>query len=465
MSLDNFKNIDEVINEGTSLTSELNPIDLALIDKGFKATPFNIGINDTLEFILYDSSNNILEQKDYGNVRYIMGEEINEYLIRSENLVDKLVDGGGFLIDIKRLIKEAGYNIGIFRVQLNFVNDRVGSSIPKDKLWIQEISPTRLELRLLPFDNFEQNNPIDIDTKIDLNQAYNSFVLNKFSGDEVYSEIDEILNRLTPSDLYNTFKKIKKDSYINQLGSEFGINSFEIFFSKVLESMKVSVRYALLHKNSTIASNDFGKPLGDIVDFIYYNKKDIIRLLNNKFEEAVEYHLPNRSLSDQVRLDNLTKNSIDKLQDLVQSIKSDKTQQYGKVATTIYQPKTADEVRELFKTEKKIIPNPVEPDKPSIIEVPILIDTDSPPPTPIVIEEPETSDDAIERNRLRRLQEEMMYQDGGMGTRFDVPYQSPYETPQPTGNGVGGGGGYSNEYLSNEDYIRTYERRNIENAQ
>ena len=101
MALTNFKNIDEVINEGTSLTTELNPIDLALIDKGFKATPFNIGVNDTLEFILYDSSNNILEQKDYGNVRYIMGEQINEYLIRSENLTDKLNDGGGFLIDIK----------------------------------------------------------------------------------------------------------------------------------------------------------------------------------------------------------------------------------------------------------------------------------------------------------------------------------------------------------------------------
>ncbi len=461
MALTNFKNIDEVINEGTSLTTELNPIDLALIDKGFKATPFNIGVNDTLEFILYDSSNNILEQKDYGNVRYIMGEQINEYLIRSENLTDKLNDGGGFLIDIKKLIKEAGYNIGIFRVQLNFVNDRVGSSIAKDKLWIQEISPTRLELRLLPFDNFEINNPIDIDTKIDLNQAYNSFVLNKFSGDEVYSEIDEILNRLTPSDLYNTFKKIKNDSYINQLASEFGINSFEIFFSKVLESMKISVRYALLHKNSTIDSNDFGKPLGDIVDFTYYNKKDIINLLNRKFEESVDYHLPKRTLSDQVRLDNLTQNSIDNLKNLVQTIKSDKTQQYGKVATTVYQPKPMDEVRESFVTEKVAIPNPIQPDKPVVIDVPILVD--SPPPTPLVIEPFEPSDDSTERERLRRLQEEMMYQQGGMGTRFDTPYQSPYETQNRQANS--GGGGLSNEYLSNEDYIRDYERRNVENIQ
>ena len=87
------KNIEEVINKGTSLTTELNPIDLALINQGFKATPFNIGVNDVLEFILYDSSNNLLEQRDYGNIRYIKGEEINEYLIRSENYLDKVLDG------------------------------------------------------------------------------------------------------------------------------------------------------------------------------------------------------------------------------------------------------------------------------------------------------------------------------------------------------------------------------------
>ncbi len=215
MALEQFKNIDEVINKGTSLTTELNPIDLALINQGFKATPFNLGVNDVLEFILYDSANNILEQKDYGKIRYVKGQELNDYLIQSENVLDKVLDGGGFLVDIKKLIKEAGYNVGVFRVQLNFVNDRVGSSVEKDKMWIQEISATRLELRLLPYDNFDETSNEDIDTKIDLNQSYNSFVLNKFSGDEVYSEIDAVLNALTPAQLYNTFQSIKAKAYID----------------------------------------------------------------------------------------------------------------------------------------------------------------------------------------------------------------------------------------------------------
>lgn len=466
MALENFKNIDEVINKGTSLTTELNPIDLALINQGFKATPFNIGVNDVLEFILYDSSNNLLEQKDYGNIRYIKGDEINEYLIRSENYLDKVLDGGGFLIDIKRLIKEAGFNIGVFRVQLNFVNDRVGSSVETDKLWIHEISPTRLELRLLPYDNFDETSNVDIDTKIDLNQAYNSFVLNKFSGDEVYSEIDEIINRLTPSDLYNTFRKIKNQNYIDQLGNEFGINSFEVFFSKVLESMKVAVRHALLHKNSVIGSEQFGRSLGDDIDFTYYNKLDVIKLLNNKFEESVKFHLPKRTLADNVKLDNITQQSIDKLQDLIQTLKSDQTQTNPSFQKYITNPPTTEEISKKFTTRKTIIPGIKETDRPPVIEVPILKEPIAEPVN--VVFEPEASDVVIEKDRLKRLQEEMMYlNEGGRGTRFEVPYESPYNQ-QPfsintNSEPIESGGGIIRERPSNEDYIRDYERRNIEN--
>jgi len=459
----NYKNIDEVINKGTSLTTELNAVDFALIDKGFKATPFNIGVNDVLEFVLYDSSNNLLEQKDYGNIRYIKGEEINEYLIRSENYLDKVLDGGGFLIDIKRLIKDAGFNIGLFRVQLNFVNDRVGSSVEKDKMWIQEISPTRLELRLLPFNNFDETSNIDIDTKIDLNQAYNSFVLNKFSGDEVYSEIDEILNKLTPADLNSTFQKIKNKNYIDQLASEFGINSFEIFFSKVLESMRTSVRHALLHKNSTIGSNLFGVSLGDDIDFTYYNKSDIIKLLNNKFEESVEFHLPKRTLSDEVRLDNITQQSIDKLQDLVQTLKSDKTQTnptYQKYVTT---PPTLEEIAKKFTKQKIILPTVVESDRPPIIELPILKE---PLEDPInVVIEPQLEPN-IEKDRLRRLQEEMMYlNEGGRGTRFEVPYESPLNQPTPSINigeeQINNNGVTLNKRLSNEEYTTSFRNNKV----
>ena len=372
MSLDKFKNINDVLTKGTSLTTELTATELKLIDKGFIATPFLVGNNDVLEFILYDSTNNVLEQKDYGNVRYISANEISNYIIRSENILDTIYDGGGFLIDVKKLVKEAGYNTGVFRVQFNFVNNRVGSKIEMDRLWIHEISPSRTELRLLPYNNFNTNIAYEADIERDLNQAYESFVVGRFSGDEVYSEINEIINRLDVQKLQDTFSKIKSKDYIDRIQYEFGITNYDQFFTKVLQSMSEAVRHALLHKNSIIGSSDFGKPLGDEVDFTYYNKNDIVNLLNKKFRDACEFHLPTRTLANEVLIDSETQQSIDNLSALIQKLESDKvTENVSTERVSVPIPtygEIKDAVTSVTKTEV-IVPGV---EKPVIIETPVM---------------------------------------------------------------------------------------------
>jgi len=372
MSLDKFKNINDVLTKGTSLTTELTATELKLIDKGFIATPFLVGNNDVLEFILYDSTNNVLEQVDYGNVRYISANEISNYIIRSENVLDTIYDGGGFLIDVKKLVKEAGYNTGVFRVQFNFVNNRVGSKIDMDRLWIHEISPSRTELRLLPYNNFNTNIAYEADIERDLNQAYESFVVGRFSGDEVYSEINEIINRLDVQKLQDTFSKIKSKDYIDRIQYEFGITNYDQFFTKVLQSMSEAVRHALLHKNSIIGSSDFGKPLGDEVDFTYYNKNDIVNLLNKKFRDACEFHLPTRTLANEVLIDSETQQSIDNLSALIQKLESDKvTENVSTERVSVPIPtygEIKDAVTSVTKTEV-IVPGV---EKPVIIETPVI---------------------------------------------------------------------------------------------
>jgi hypothetical protein len=365
MALDRFKNIDEVITKGTSVTKEISDIDLKLIDKGFISTPFDIGNNDVLEFVLYDSANNLLEQLNYGNIRYLDATQMDAYLIQSENILDKQ-QGGGYLIDVKKLITDAGYNVGIFRVQFNFVNNRVGSNIDMDRLWIHEISPTRTEIRLLPFNNFNETNPLELDIKRDLNQSYDSYTMGKFSGDEVYYEIDEIINRLTVRDLIDSFKTIKSQSYLDSLQSEFGIINYEQFFGKVLESMQQSVRHALLHKNSTIGSEAFGRPLGDEIDFAYYNKQDIVSLLNNKFTESVDYHLPKRTLLDEVLIDKKTQESIDELVKLIQRLDSDVNNTNAKAVANSVSPPTFDEIKDSYTYVTKVI-TPADPAEPVVV--------------------------------------------------------------------------------------------------
>jgi hypothetical protein len=377
MALYRFKNIDEVINKGTSVTKEISDIDLKLIDRGFIPTPFDIGNNDVLEFVLYDSANNVLEQLNYGNIRYLDANQMDAYLIRSENVLDKQ-QGGGYLIDVKKLITDAGYNVGIFRVQFNFVNNRVGSNMDRDRLWIHEISPSRTEIRLLPFNNFNESDPLELDVKRDLNQSYDSYTMGKFSGDEVYYEIDEIINRLTVADLIDTFKTIKSQAYLDSLQSEFGILNYEQFFGKVLESMQQSVRHALLHKNSTIGSSEFGKPLGDGIDFAYYNKQDIVVLLNNKFTESVDYHLPKRTLLNEVLIDKKTQESIDELVKLIQRLDSDVNNTNAKAVANSVSPPTFNEIKDSYTYVTKVI-TPAEPTEPVVV---VTVPEPVIPPTP-----------------------------------------------------------------------------------
>jgi hypothetical protein len=286
--------------------------------------------------------------------------------------LDTIYDGGGFLIDVKKLVKEAGYNTGVFRVQFNFVNNRIGSKIEMDRLWIHEISPSRTELRLLPYNNFNTNIAYEADIERDLNQAYESFVVGRFSGDEVYSEINEIINRLDVQKLQDTFVKIKSKDYIDRIQYEFGITNYDQFFNKVLESMKEAVRHALLHKNSIIGTSDFGKPLGDEVDFTYYNKNDIVNLLNKKFRDACDFHLPKRTLANEVLIDAQTQESIDKLATLIQKLESDKVTENVSTERVSVPIPTYGEIKDAVTSVTKtavIVPGV---ETPVIIETPVM---------------------------------------------------------------------------------------------
>lgn len=347
MNITRYKNIDELIEKkDVYLGQEITNDQLKLISKGYIPTKFNVGINDVLEFTLYDSSNNLLPQESYGNVRYIKGDNIKNYLLVSNNPSDLVSEGGGFMIDVKKLVKEAGYNTGYFRVQINFVNNRVGSDYSIDKMWIQEISPTRFEMRLLPFNNFDENNSVQQDIKKDLNQSYDSFLLGKFSGDEVYQEIYSILDSITASDIANMMKTIMTQPTINKLAQEFNIiGGYDLFYARVLDDMKKAVVNELLYKNSTIGSNDFGKPISEIVrnkisqkDYNYYTKSEIIDLLNLKFKESVTYHLPKRSLNEKIILNEKTQQSLDKLNDIVQTLTSNTIYQIPNIERTVLTP-------------------------------------------------------------------------------------------------------------------------------
>ena len=155
MPLDNFKTI--VKDNGYYV----NQKDRNIFEKGFERSFFGLGYSDIIEFILYDLSDNQLPQASVNGetVRYIELYKdgvfnANEYFKQQDPVADYGDDYAKYIIDLEKLIKEAGYTNGVFKTQVTLLNRRVGiEATTNNKLWIEEISPSRTEIRVLPVRN------------------------------------------------------------------------------------------------------------------------------------------------------------------------------------------------------------------------------------------------------------------------------------------------------------------------
>ena len=111
-----FKEI--VDRRGYKVESE----DRQVFEKEISKSNFGLGCADMIEFILYDSNNNQLPQGESGDmVRYINIDDtnVNDYFLISKNPnTKKKNDTTEFIVDIEKLIVEAGYSNGIFRTKL-----------------------------------------------------------------------------------------------------------------------------------------------------------------------------------------------------------------------------------------------------------------------------------------------------------------------------------------------------------
>jgi hypothetical protein len=170
MAIKSFKDI--INNKGY----RINKSDRDLFDKGDIQSFFGFSENDCIEFKLYDVNNNELPVSGqftaYGNVKYIplTNENIKDYFLIAEGTIfQKYQFPTEYFIDAERLIKESGYNNGIFKVEITLLNKRVGGEQYGNKLWVSEISPSRLEVRLFPVEN---NNSAFIQ---DLKERYGIF--------------------------------------------------------------------------------------------------------------------------------------------------------------------------------------------------------------------------------------------------------------------------------------------------
>lgn len=280
MSIKKYTNIEDINNKTSNEGKFIQKDDLFILSKNeIEKTDFGVGKYDIMEVSVYDVNNNLLPQKSGNKVAYIKKGDIQNYLY---NLTNK-AGQREIAINIEKLLNSLGFTNGILKVNINFVRNKVGSDNELQKVWIQEISPSRNEIRVLPLKTKDENI-----NNITNRQFKNLKSLNK---DFLYYK-NAILDSLTSFD--NTFLT-KIDSYLetkygkdffNLLKKDFGLTRFDLFRTKIFEDFKISVSHYLNNNYYTIGESNFGKPSEmRFEDFEVYDfnmmLSEIQKILNN----------------------------------------------------------------------------------------------------------------------------------------------------------------------------------------
>ena len=147
MSIQKYTNFDRMNQRLDSEGKLLQDKDAIIVTKNeIEDSDFGECKHDVMEVSVYDINNNLLPQKSGNKVAYIKTGDIKNYLYNITN--DRGVKEAA--IDVEKLLEHLGFTNGILRVNINFVRNKVGENDESRRVWIQEISPSKTEIRILP---------------------------------------------------------------------------------------------------------------------------------------------------------------------------------------------------------------------------------------------------------------------------------------------------------------------------
>jgi hypothetical protein len=249
MAIKTFKEIIE--NRGYRIDSN----DRKIFENGTIESFFGLSENDAIEFIIYDSNDNQLPQRGYGNARYIpmTYENIGDYFLIAEGtLFQKYKFPSEYFIDVKKLLKEAGYSNGIFKTQVTLINKRVGSEKELDKLWISEISPSRTEIRLYP-------NKKGVSIKPELKERFVLLMRDGNFRDDVAKYSISFVENINPSEIGSLLKRKYSEEWFSKFKAEYKIEDFELFCTQIHNKFLESCINEFTNKISDINDINYGK--------------------------------------------------------------------------------------------------------------------------------------------------------------------------------------------------------------
>lgn len=288
MSIKKYTNFENINNKTDNTGQFLESKDLFIVSKNeiqiseFGNTPY-----DVMEVSVYDINNNLLPQKSGNNIAYVKSTDIKNYMYNITNNLGKRE----VAIDVEKLLSDLGFTNGILKINLNFVRNRVGNENELQRVWIQEISPSREEIRIIPLKTKDENI-----NNINKNQFKNLKSLTKdfaFYKKSILDAVDSFDNSfLSKVDDY-LISQYGKD-YINVLKKDFGVMDFEGYKKRIIQNFKDGVRYFLTNKGYKPGDTDFGKQSNiRFIDYEQYEYQYLINEINNILLDSIKYNSAN----------------------------------------------------------------------------------------------------------------------------------------------------------------------------
>ena len=311
MAIKTFKEILD--NKGYRIDSN----DRKIFEQGNLQSFFGFGDNDCIEFAIYDINDNPLPQQNNEYVRYIKlsNENIRDYFLIAEGtLLQKYQLPSEYFIDAERLLRESGYNNGIFKTQITLLNKRVGTEVENDKMWISEISPSRTEIRLYPIRNGDNVNK-------ELEERFNLFIQNGEFRDDTINLALNFVEKITPQGISSFIKTKYTNSWYNKMKAEFKISDFDSFVNKIHQKFVESCINEFTHRESDVTSNNYGKPK-TIKPSVSLSKIQIRDLCKRLLINCINFYLLKPDTHLTTTFDNSLNESMDDVGRILQTLES-----------------------------------------------------------------------------------------------------------------------------------------------
>jgi hypothetical protein len=191
-------------------------------------------------------------------------------------------------VDIERLIREAGYNNGIFKAQITLINKRVGSEDSENRVWVKEISPSRTEVRLQPLNKLQT--PSELKTRFEIFYRDGDF------RDDVIPFINQYLEKINPLTAISYLNgRYSSNNWLNKLKEEFKIQNFEKFIGDVSNKFVEAAKYEFNNRISDITNINYGKPKLTPVG-IELSVRDVQQRCKNILLQCINYYLPQQNI-------------------------------------------------------------------------------------------------------------------------------------------------------------------------